>query len=226
MEILQQYSIPAEHVHRWARFCEGSPRFANIIGGNIRNSTDLLADPDTISPSLTERYIAGQDNLNNQTVKDRLLIIRFLSLFKRFGYQQPVSAEADAIYQLIHEYEPSISRARFDESIQNLHDRRILQGERTYYITPKPLQVKLWIEWWSKHASAFDIEKFNKLPPLLVEGFNDMFRFAQRVKSRNANRRIPFRRRGALRRWSPSQQSVLELFLSTDGGAPEKALSA
>jgi len=176
--ILQQYDIPSEHLARWAAFCGGSPRWAKIIGENIRNnSRDLLADPDTI-PIVT-RYIAGPDNPNDQAVRERVIIIRFLALFKKFGYQSPVEDEATAIYQLIHDYEPSISRARFDESVRNLHDRRILQGERTYYITPKPLQVRLWVEWWQNHSAAFDFDRFNQLPPLLVQGFNDMFRFAQ-----------------------------------------------
>lgn len=225
-DILKQYSIPDEHIYYVAQFCEGSPRFAKIIGGNIKNnSSDLLADLDNISPSLTERYVAGQDDLSDQTVRDRLLILRFLSLFKRFGYRSPVSDEAAAIYQLVHEYDSSITRACFDQSIQNLHDRRILQGEHTYYITPKPLQVKLWIEWWDKHSTTFDIERFNKLPPLLVEGFNDMFRFAResgaamQTVERLLDAEGPFANGDLLR-----QDHGGTFFLALTEGAPERAL--
>jgi hypothetical protein len=223
-EILRQYNIPPEHLARWASICKGSPRYAKILGENIRsNSKDLLADPDTIP--IVNRYIAGRDNPADQSVKDRILIMRFLSLFKRFGYQQPVAGEADAIYELIHEYDSSISRARFDQSIRDLHDRRILQGEHTYYITPKPLQIKLWVEWWDYHSTTFTIERFNKLPPPLVEGFNDMFRFAQESEAalRTVERLLgpdgPFADGTLLQ-----QERGGTFFLALTEGAPEKAL--
>jgi hypothetical protein len=176
--ILNSYGLPAEHVTRWATFCEGSPRWAHIIGSNIKsNAGDVLKDPDNVP--VISRYITGPDNQNDQRVKDRLIVIRYLALFKRFGYKGEVAAEATAIFDLIRKYDTSITRASFDEAINVLHERRILQGEKTYYITPKPLHIKLWAEWWDNHNTAFNFSDFNKLPPLLSRGFNDMLRFAQ-----------------------------------------------
>lgn len=177
-EILRLYAIPEEHIRRWASFCEGSPRWAHIIGQNLQNnSKDILADPDNVR--VVDRYIAGRDNPRSKPVRDRKLIICFLSLFKRVGFKGSVSAEADEVFGIINKYDSSITRACFDDCVRDLHDRKILQGDNTYYITPKPLQVKLWIEWWEKYSGSVKISDFFTLSQSLVEGFHQMFRFAQ-----------------------------------------------
>lgn len=174
--ILRQY-VPEEYIDRWARFCEGSPRFANVIGANLKSgSLDVLAEPDNIT--VMHRYIAGIDDPTSQMVKDRALVLRFLALFPRVGYKDTVANEANAVYGLISTYARSIDRARFDEIIHDLHERRILQGEKTYYITPNPLHVKLWIEWWERHADSLPFDAFAALPPSLSSGFEQMFRYA------------------------------------------------
>ncbi|TSC59599.1 MAG: hypothetical protein LiPW15_619 [Parcubacteria group bacterium LiPW_15] len=224
-QILKQYGVPEEHVRRWASFCEGSPRWAGIIGENLQsNSKDILKEPDNVP--VINRYIAGTDDPTSQAVRERMLIMRFLSLFKRFGFKPPVAEEATAIFGLVNKYDNSITRARFDEHIKNLHDRKILQGEKTYYITPKPLQVKLWIEWWDQHsAAAFDINDFTKLPPALISGFNEMFRFAQ--ESQAAMKTVEY----LLGDSGPFADGLLlkeeresDFFLALAEAAPEKAL--
>lgn len=225
VEILRTYEIPGEYIDRWARFCEGSPRWARIIGANLQsNSIDLLADPDNV-PVVT-RYIAGRDDSNSQLVKNRKLVISYLSLFKRVGIKPPMATEGQAVLGLIQKYDPAISQAVFDDSVKNLHDRRILQGEKTYYITPKPLQVKLWIEWWENYsATAFNFDDFSSLPRDLVTGFNYMFRFAH--ESEAATRTVnyllgpegPFADGRLLNDGSGS-----DFFLALTEAAPEKAL--
>jgi hypothetical protein len=223
--ILKEYDIPNEHLRRWSSFCEGSPRWAKMIGENLKNNErDILTEPDNVS--VVNRCIAGTDNINSQDVQDRMLIMRYLSLFKRVGNKAPVANEAEAVFNLIKKYDSSLTRARFDRAIENLHNRRILQGEKTYYITPKPLQVKLWIDWWDKHSSsAFNIADFTSLPQPLVAGFNDMFRFAQ--ESEAAMKTVEFLL-GAEGPFADGELLIQEtggdFFLALTEAAPDKAL--
>lgn len=224
-DILKEYEIPGEYIDRWARICQGSPRWAKIIGENLKNnSKDVLALPDNVP--VVNRYIAGTDNPDSELVKGRKLILCFLALFKRVGYKAPVADEADAVYALIAKYDSSITRAQFDDSIRNLHDRRILQGEKTYYITPKPLQIKLWVEWWERYSgAAFNSTDFSALPPALVAGFNEMFRFAQ--ESEAAMKTVEY----LLGQEGPFADGKLlhedkggDFFLALTEASPEKAL--
>ena len=177
-KIIQGYDIPKDQADRWAEFCSGSPRVAHVLGQNLKNNPeDLLKSPDTVN--IWDRYIVGGDDSNSQRVHQRRLVLRYIALFKRFGYGGPFVDEAKAIAKMIEQADPQITWARFQEIIKNLRTRKILQGEYTFYITPKALHIKLWIDWWDTYGEGFRFEEFSKnLPASLCDWFCEMFKYA------------------------------------------------
>jgi hypothetical protein len=204
-KIIEGYGVPSYESSRWAELCGGSPRVAHVIGQNLRdNPDDILREPSTAE--VWERYIAGFDDRDSPRVRDRRLVLRFLGLFKRFGYEKPVGAEGEAIAKLIEEKDPSISQAHFQEIVKELRERKVFQGDYTLYITPKALHIKLWTEWWDTYGSNFDMAAFEKkLPASLLEAFREMFVYA--AQSQTADRVVrqllgedgPFKDDGYLR---------------------------
>lgn len=176
--IIQRYGILRDSSDRWVGECSGSPRVAHVIGENLgTNPEDILREPGTVN--VWDRYITGGDNPDSLTVRQRRVVLLHIALFKRFGYGHSLIAEAQAIAKKIEEVDPQITWPRFQEIIRNLRERRILQGENTLYITPKLLQIKLWIDWQQTYGVSFNYGSFVEgLPPNLVDWFNEMFEYA------------------------------------------------
>src|SRR5216683_2274417 len=176
--IIQSYGIVADQADRWSELCSGSPRVAHVIGWNLKNSPeDLLRPLDTFP--LWDRYISGGDKRDSEEVKQRRLVLRYIALFKRFGYRQPLEMEAAAIAKLIEQADPRITSARFQEIVKTLRVRKILQGSHTLYITPKALHIRLWIDWWETYGDHFQLDTFSSgLPQTLLEWFYEMFIYA------------------------------------------------
>ncbi len=179
--IVQDYiSMSDTEANRWAELCSGSPRVAHVIGGNLVNHPeDLLKPPGTVD--IWERYIVAGDDPNSEQVKQRRLVLQYLALFKRFGYERSVASEAEAIAQKIKTADDQITWDKFQSIIHHLRERKILQGEYTLYITPKALHIKLWTQWWEIRRSTFRLEDFTQgleQEQELIEYFYEMFVYA------------------------------------------------
>lgn len=173
LSIIESYQIPADVARRYTEFCSGSPRVAHVIAQNLLNHPDDVLKP-LGTVDVWERYVVGNSDPNSLEVKERKRILRYIALFKRFGYSRPVSREAGVIAQ-----KARIEWERFQEIVHEFKTRRILQGETTLYITPKALHIKLWTEWWENYGTGFDLEEFTQdLTPKLVEWFYEMFAYA------------------------------------------------
>lgn len=180
--IIQGYGILRDQANRWVDFCSGSPRVAHVLGENLRhNPEDLLKPPDTVN--VWDRHIVGSDDPRGQEVKQRRVVLQHIALFKKFGFGIPVVDEAQAIQKIVAKANPQITWDRFQEIVQNLKNRKILQGEYILYITPKLLHIKLWIEWWNTYGKVFSIDDYtnlvNSLPATLIEYFHEMFKYAK-----------------------------------------------
>ena len=187
-EIIASYGFPSDQAERWVSFCDGSPRAAHIFGANLRaNPDDLLQSPDTVP--VWSRYIAGTELMDSPTHQDRLRVLRWLSLFKRFGYGTPYQEEGRLIAKKIEQME-GMPLGRFQQVINDLRNRKILQGDTTLYITPKILHIWLWTQWWKVYGSSekFDLDAFQTIDPSsdpptklndqLIEWFYEMYRYA------------------------------------------------
>ena len=177
-EMIQQYGISKEAADRFAQYCGGSPRVADVVGWNLQNNPDDLTRP-VNAGNIWNRFVEGTDPPSSDLVVQRKLILSYLALFKRFGYGQPYQHEVRAIAAQVAIANSAVSWARFQEIIHSLRRRRILQGETTLYITPRLLHIKLWCDWWDLYGQHFNVDEFlAAVPDTLHEWFYEMFAYA------------------------------------------------
>lgn len=172
--ILSSY-VPNVDPSHWVAWCEGSPRVAHAVGENLQsNPEDLLKPPATVP--LWDRFIAGYESLDNQISQETLTILRHLALFTKFGFEDPVAQEAKFIWQLVQRANPAITWQRFQELVNRLRQRRILQGKRTLFIVPKALHIHLWINYWNNYGRDFSfVDFFAEVPSQLQNWFLESF---------------------------------------------------
>ncbi len=176
--IIQSYGIIKDQADHRADLCDGFPRVAHVIGLNLKNNPEDLLKP---LDNIWDRYIVGQDDRNSAKVYARRLVLRYIALFKRLGYGHLVRVEADTVLGLIKKASSQIDQAQFEEIIETLKERKILQGGQTLYITPKLLHIKLWVDWWNFHGHSFHFDEFLQelsSTPRLLEWFYEMFIYA------------------------------------------------
>ena len=179
--IIQGYAMNSETAeNRWVELCSGSPRVAHVVGWNAANyPQDVLNSLSTIN--IWERYIVSMDDSSQERTEQRRRVLRYMALFKQFGFEDPVGEEAKAVAKKIEEADPQITWMIFQEIVDNLKKRKILDGDYTLAITPKALHIKLWAEWWDIYGRTFDFDEFVQDFPCdskLVEWFYEMFAYA------------------------------------------------
>lgn len=186
--IFQKYETSKDQDRRYIELCSGSPRMAHHIGRTLES---YPGDP---SQLLTDDYLYrsfyidfGREDPNSQEIQHRKLVLQYIALFKKFGFERSVMADAQAIAKKVEEANPQITWSRFQELVDALRQRKTLQGDFTLYLTPKVLHIKLWTEWWRVRGDSFDLEEFvQELPPKLVEWFYDMFVYAAESETASA----------------------------------------
>jgi hypothetical protein len=168
----------SRELDRWVAICEGSPRVAQAVGDNLRaNPEDLLKSPSTVP--IWARFLHGYGSRDEASARQIDCVTQHLALFNRFGYEAPVGDEAVYISELIRKVDPTIGWARFQEIVQRLRARRVLQGSRTLFFVPKALHIYLWKQFWERYGRGFDFaQTFNAMPASLHAWFMTMFRFA------------------------------------------------
>ena len=177
--IIQEYTNTSENLdNRWVELCSGSPRVAHVVGWNLVHYPENLLTP-LSTVNIWERYIVSIDDPSSERTEQRRRMLRYLALFKQFGFEMLVGDEAKDVAKKVEAADPQITWTIFQEIIDNLKKRKILQGEFTLSITPKALHIKLWTEWWDIYGRGFDLEEFTQdLADKLVEGFYEMFQYA------------------------------------------------
>ena len=99
-KIIKGYGIADNEASKWVGWCGQSPRAAHILGQNLKeNPEDILRSPDTIP--VWNRYIAGRTLLDSDEFSNRLTILLWLSLFKKFGFRSSFAQEASQIAKIV-----------------------------------------------------------------------------------------------------------------------------
>ncbi len=181
-QILLSYQVPAEQANNISNYCSGSPRVAHVVGSHLKlHPAEALSVQLTGISNIWDSFIAGNEDKKTERYRQRYLILMFIALFRRFGWADPVKNEAKEIFQLIKEKaEPNLSWSTFENIIEELINRRVLQGYGTLYITPKLLHIKLWSDWFEKHSINYPIEDlFKKLKGSLHQWFCEMLLYAK-----------------------------------------------
>ena len=176
--LIQDYQIPKVDVHRWAEFCSGLPGVAHMIGANLKtNQENLLAPLSTAN--FWERCVVGNVESTSQEATDRWLVLRYIALFKQFGFKGNVAGETHTIAKNVQDVNPLITRQRFRKIVLDLKKRGILKNDYTLHITPKVLHIKLWAEWWENYYDEdFDLAEFTQdFSPELLNWFCEMFKY-------------------------------------------------
>jgi len=178
-KIIDAYSSGGGDSRRWAEFCSGVPRVAHAIGRNLQtNPADLLKAPSM--ELVWERFISGYRSIKDTESRQKLIVLRYISLFHRFGFESPVQTEGKFIAELIHEDFQDISYSRFQEIVAELKQQRILQGKTTLFIAPKLLHIHLWTQFWESHGRNHPInELIRSIPNSLTSWFVRMFPYAE-----------------------------------------------
>jgi hypothetical protein len=186
VSILEEYGIAKHDAGRWAEYCQGCPRVAHVIGDNLRqNRADLLQSPATID--LWDRFIVGHDEPGAEEVQLRKIVLRYVSLFERFGFEPPVEGEAQFIASMAKTCDARLTWPRFQAVIAGLKERRIIQGATTLYITPRLLHVYLYREFWRLYGAGFDIARvLQNMPGQIRHWFIGMLRYADESPSAQA----------------------------------------
>ena len=168
----------SRELDRWVELCEGSPRVAQAVADNLRaNPTDLLRPPATVP--IWDRFLHGYDKRDEQRARQVDCVTQYLALFSRFGFEDPVGDEARYISGLVAAIDPSVGWAQFQEIVQRLRARRVLQGSRTLFFVPKALHIYLWKRFWQSYGRGFDFTRtFNQMPETLHAWFMNMFKYA------------------------------------------------
>jgi hypothetical protein len=170
--ILTSYGVDPVIAKGWAEMCDGSPRVAHVVGQNLQEHPDDPLRDDGLS-RIWVRYLAGDVGQNSDQYHRRHLVLSSLALFKRFGWSQATRAGAYEVYDLIiSKLDDGLSRAQFGAIIDQMAARKIFQGDNFFYITPRALQIKLWIDWWNQSAAAINVkELIPKLSPQMRHWF-------------------------------------------------------
>ncbi len=177
-KILASQVGESHELDRWVAICEGSPRVAQAVADNLRaNPDDILKPPSTVP--IWARFLHGYGRHDESSARQVDCVTRHLALFSRFGYESPVGDEAVYIADLIRNVDPTIGWARFQEIVQTLRARRVLQGSRTLFFVPRALHIYLWKQFWEHYGRGFDfVRTFNAMPESLHAWFMGMFKFA------------------------------------------------
>ena len=154
--ILKSYDVPGHRLAWWCSTCGRSPRAAHVIGESLRHNPDQTDQTD--AGHVWDLYIASKTLRNSDVFVKRKKILRWISAFRRIGFDGHYRKEYLILQKILRKHE-KISLSDFTDTVKELKDMRILQGDTTLYITPAVLHLHLWREW---HERYYNIEP--KLP--------------------------------------------------------------
>ena len=90
VKIIASYGAPKDKISWAVKLCGGSPRVAHIIGAQMQvsGSIKIMSYED-----VWQRYVANRDEVGGERYAKRLRTLEWLSLFARFGYNDPFAEE-------------------------------------------------------------------------------------------------------------------------------------
>jgi len=178
-KIIQMYYDDPIIANQLASLCGGIPRYAHVVGLDAKNNPNEMLRGISDTGNMFARHLNYGDDPASNWVKQRKRILLTIALFKKFGFGNNFKDEMNAVHKLIFKLDNSITLGIFQEHVEQLRKRKILQAEDTLYITPKGFHLWLWMKWWEDYESSFDFEELvTGLPRQLQAWFFEMFEYA------------------------------------------------
>jgi hypothetical protein len=176
-DILRSFnSLPPDQIEIIAGFCEGLPRAAVLLAKSYRANP---GDPFSVGVAPWRRFLYGKTNFNDPKVNQAEEILKFFSLFKKFGVEGQYASEFEELKALFNEFQRQLAPADFTWAVNYFKALKLLQGLATHYISPQVLHLWLWKSWWDEFGNTTRIDLLvGKLSPTLELRFFQMFEYA------------------------------------------------
>ncbi len=187
--IIKDYGVPDDIARRWESYCEGSPRAAHMIAINLQRSADNIWEDPGYDRAM-ERILADTDKIDSDTFKMSKTIISWLALFHKFGWSRSFADERKFILYKIME-NTGYSENDIDSVVNELRKRKVLQGDKTLYISPRLLHIRAWVWWWEQNGDNFDLNDMKSvtfngetvtMTSELYGWYTQMFEYAREVQ--------------------------------------------
>lgn len=175
--IIASYCGPTFNATSIAQLCQGSARYAHLVGEAAKTDRSILDTQD--GRDLAERIIPCGASKDSELAKSRLIVARFLSLFDRFGAAHPHADEIQAVAKVIRRFHPRIGLGDILDTVQALHNARILQGCSTYFFATPLISHQLWGAWWRMYGEHWMAAKPMSLPEYLFDAWLHQMRTVQ-----------------------------------------------
>ena len=184
MSILERHGVPSPNRAKYCSLCGQSPRAAHAIGESLRYEPDDIGK--VYEERVWDRYIASKTRTDSEEFKTQKTILLWISAFRRMGFAGLYSKEYGLLQKHMAKYE-NISLGTFTGAVEKFRAMRILQGDRTLYITPKILHLSLWHQWYKQYHNiepslpGYKPDKIFKFSPEanMLEWHTDMFWYAK-----------------------------------------------
>ena len=178
-EIIGKHHDDQPAAERLSRICGGIPRLAHMIVWDLQNNPGELLRGSQQAFAFFDRYLNQGEDPSSERVSQRKTILMTGALFTKFGNARYFKDEFKAVHGIVMQIDAAVTLHKFQEHVQDLQSRKILQGQDALYISPKALHLWLWMEWWGTYRASFPFEELVKnLPAKLRRRFFDMFKHA------------------------------------------------
>jgi hypothetical protein len=184
-QIFKSYGIPDETAEWLAGLCEGSPRAAHRLGKYIaanpeQQQSQYLAHLDRF----WDLIVCSPDKPHSPPGLEKLAVMRTLALFRQLGWDTHDGGDTQAaILRLLRSLDQTWSPMRLTGAVADLRRKRVLQGQRTLFISPKLLHVAMWKGWCESYGKLVDIAAIREsLADRMLENFDAMLAYAKESK--------------------------------------------
>lgn len=176
-KIMRGYADDNITAGRLSDWCEGIPMMAHLFGQALASGQDLLRGPQD-KHEVFDMYMK-QDGPDPTRLDQRRRVLFTISLFQKFDSSSGFQSELDCVCKIVQRIDGNITNAIFQEHVSELRDLGILRGGDTLRLSPRPLHVWMWTQWWKLYRQTFDLQMFQDMPPSLQDGFIHMLEYSQ-----------------------------------------------
>lgn len=179
INIISSYGIERVDASRWADHVDGFAREAHDVGQHlVGEEPNVLQSPDMIK--VWQRLISAGCVLGSNEYSQRVLVLRCMGLFRRFGFDRDhFGNHRDALYSKVQMIDAGISKPQFESIVVILREASILRGDYVLYFTRKLMHLRMWVEWWEHYGNTYNYSEFvDGLPDDLRDWHHEMFSYA------------------------------------------------